>query len=258
MQGKNRLFTICVALFLVLLQMFATWSNWVVIPLEVVVFIFLAWSFDTEHTERILSQIPGGKMVIPVFYKVENFLNRPDKAAGERLQIARRIVPTLTTNQIALLRALLISGRPFSYDDRDWQALERTGLVDRDFTGPKGVKDEFKDILPKVLDEDQERRRKESLDQLSEHLQYGIRQLFNRSVRSVDDLTAFKADLNKWHHTVCVEIEQNFWKPKRTYFEDIGSMTAAHFTQAFDAEHNRYLSHMEIYIERLRDITMGR
>jgi len=53
----------------------------------------------------------------------------------------------LPSQSIAMLRSILVVGRPTRPLDDAWKPLEDAGLVERDFIGPKGIKEEFRAII---------------------------------------------------------------------------------------------------------------
>ena len=72
--------------------------------------------------------------------------------AVERRQIAETEIAKLTPDEQAALRQMLIIGRPKNLSDQIWQSLEmKTSFVERDFTGPKGIKNEFRPALEEIL-----------------------------------------------------------------------------------------------------------
>ena len=57
--------------------------------------------------------------------------------------------------EIEWLMKMNVSGRPIGIPDNIWAILEHAGLVVRDFTGPKGIKDELKAAVSQRLAEQQ-------------------------------------------------------------------------------------------------------
>ncbi len=77
--------------------------------------------------------------------------------AVERRQIAETEIATLTADEQAALRQMLIIGRPKNLSDQIWQSLEmKTSFVERDTTGPKGIKNEFRSVLEDILNKKNE------------------------------------------------------------------------------------------------------
>lgn len=75
-----------------------------------------------------------------------------DAFAAERRQIAKSEIATLTADEQAALRQMLVVGRPKDLSDQIWRSLEnKTSFVERDFTGPKGIKNEFRSVLEDIL-----------------------------------------------------------------------------------------------------------
>ena len=58
---------------------------------------------------------------------------------ADRKQFVEDHLPTLAPEVLAWLRKMLSGGRPVGIPDTVAQRLERTGLYERDFTGPKGI-----------------------------------------------------------------------------------------------------------------------
>lgn len=58
---------------------------------------------------------------------------------SDRKRLVWSILPTLDTDAQAWLRRMLSGARPIGISDFTWQTLEQTGLVERDFSGPKGI-----------------------------------------------------------------------------------------------------------------------
>jgi hypothetical protein len=46
---------------------------------------------------------------------------------------------------------MAVIGRPNQTQDAAWTPLERAGLVERDFVGPKGIKEELRMALERKL-----------------------------------------------------------------------------------------------------------
>ncbi len=67
-----------------------------------------------------------------------------DHLSVERKKLVEGAVGKLPEASVNLLRQLLISGRPSRVVDSEWKELESANLVERDFTGPKGIKEELK------------------------------------------------------------------------------------------------------------------
>ena len=67
-----------------------------------------------------------------------------DPAALERKNFVDHAFLGFGDAEIEWLERMDISGRPTGILDSIWIPLERSGLVERDFTGPKGIKDELK------------------------------------------------------------------------------------------------------------------
>lgn len=71
---------------------------------------------------------------------------------NNRRRIAETEIATLTIEERATIRQMLITGRAKNLSDQIWRSLEKkTSFVERDFTGPKGIKNEFRNVLEEVL-----------------------------------------------------------------------------------------------------------
>src|SRR6202008_4550440 len=62
-------------------------------------------------------------------------------------QLVWELLSELGPEEISWLRRMVVSGRPNFIPEEVWHALERTGLVERDFSGPKGIKPEFLSLI---------------------------------------------------------------------------------------------------------------
>ncbi len=74
-----------------------------------------------------------------------------DPIAMERKAFVERAFLGLGAVEIQWLDRMQMSGRPTGCPDETWRALERSGLVERDFAGPKGIKDELRVAIANAL-----------------------------------------------------------------------------------------------------------
>jgi hypothetical protein len=81
--------------------------------------------------------------------------NSLDPLAREREEFVDRAFLGLGEIEIEWLQRMTVSGRPTAIPDTVWTVLDRAGLVDRDFSGPKGIKDELKAAVRQRLAEHQ-------------------------------------------------------------------------------------------------------
>jgi hypothetical protein len=79
--------------------------------------------------------------------------SRTDPLELKRQELVDREFIGFGTTEIECLQRMLVSGRPVGVSDSVWQTLEKAGLVDRDYTGPKGIKDELKAAIGLALAE---------------------------------------------------------------------------------------------------------
>lgn len=69
------------------------------------------------------------------------------------LDITRQRLKELPPEAVHWIATMLHGARPVGIADDLWQSLERTGLFERDFTGPKGVVADFKPAVKDWIDE---------------------------------------------------------------------------------------------------------
>jgi hypothetical protein len=81
--------------------------------------------------------------------------NSLEPLAREREEFVDRAFLGLGEIEIEWLERMTLSGRPTAIPDTVWTVLDRAGLVDRDFSGPKGIKDELKAVVRQRLAEHQ-------------------------------------------------------------------------------------------------------
>jgi hypothetical protein len=74
-----------------------------------------------------------------------------DDIAQERREFVDKAFLNLDPAAIAALRAMLISGRPGALPNSVWQSLSAEGLVDRDFIGPRGIREELREAVAAKL-----------------------------------------------------------------------------------------------------------
>jgi hypothetical protein len=96
--------------------------------------------------------------------------------AAERAEFVDKALSGLPVQSIAMLRGMLISGRPTQPTDDAWKPLEDAGLVERDFTGPNGIKEEFRAIIEDRLG----KQGRATLGLSGPHLHHGNDPLVNR------------------------------------------------------------------------------
>lgn len=71
-----------------------------------------------------------------------------DPLAQSHAEFVRQAVAKLGEDEKNLLRSMLITGRPTSgYPPMAWHTLELSGLADRDYSGPKGIKAELRQAI---------------------------------------------------------------------------------------------------------------
>jgi hypothetical protein len=74
-----------------------------------------------------------------------------DDIAQERREFVDQAFRNLDSAAIAALRAMSVSGRPGALPNSVWQSLSAEGLVDRDFIGPLGIKEELREAVAAKL-----------------------------------------------------------------------------------------------------------
>jgi hypothetical protein len=70
---------------------------------------------------------------------------------AERDKFVTTALKDLPPESIELLKRMMLVGRVFQTSDAAWVPLERANLVERDFIGPKGVKQELRMALERKL-----------------------------------------------------------------------------------------------------------
>ncbi|MCI0551866.1 MAG: hypothetical protein L0287_13000 [Anaerolineae bacterium] len=111
-----------------------------------------------ESVAIVFMFVIGAATLIILHYGAVGYFRLREKYFGdyvihERRRLAEGEIATLTLEEKAALRHILIIGRPRDLSDQIWQSLEtKTSFMERDFTGPKGIKDEFLSVLPEILE----------------------------------------------------------------------------------------------------------
>lgn len=85
--------------------------------------------------------------------EIQEKLEAIDPLLLERKAIVDRAFLGFGSQEIEWLDRFNIAGRPSGCPDEVWSALELSGLVDRDFTGPKGIKEELRSAVAEALAE---------------------------------------------------------------------------------------------------------
>jgi hypothetical protein len=74
-----------------------------------------------------------------------------DDIAEGRREFVDQAFQNLDAAAIAGLRAMLISGRPGALPNSVWQSLTAADLVERDFIGPRGIREELREAVAAKL-----------------------------------------------------------------------------------------------------------
>jgi hypothetical protein len=77
--------------------------------------------------------------------------SRIDPQEFKRQELVDREFLGFGSTEIEWLQRMLVGGRPMGMPDSVWRPLERAGLVERDYTGPMGIKDELKAAVGRAL-----------------------------------------------------------------------------------------------------------
>ncbi len=67
------------------------------------------------------------------------FARTPPSFGSEQARVVADRLSRLSADAVSWLRQMLSGARPVRIPDASWQELERTGLVERDHTGPRGI-----------------------------------------------------------------------------------------------------------------------
>jgi hypothetical protein len=116
------------------------------IPLLTAGLLFLAWGLSPAEVRDGLKRSPITRPIAAFFYFVEINLTS-NRITRERRDRIHATIAALDRDSLYWLRQMTIGGRPYGMPDHLWQTLERTGLVDRDFVGPSGIRLEYRDIV---------------------------------------------------------------------------------------------------------------
>lgn len=110
---------------------------WVAIFALRLIFVapFQVWRKEREKTSDLEMKLLG--VADPLTREREEFVNRAFLGLGNA--------------EIEWLERIEVGGRPNGCPDAIWMPLERSGLVDRDHTGSKGIKDELKAAVSRAL-----------------------------------------------------------------------------------------------------------
>ena len=100
---------------------------------------YRVWRFERERVLALETQLTAAKGPDPIELKRQESVNREFLGLGSA--------------EIEWLQRMLVGGRPVGMPDSIWQPLEKAGLVERDYTGPKGIKDELKGAISRALAE---------------------------------------------------------------------------------------------------------
>ena len=114
------------------------------------------WSRRKAHANPLrfgVSEIPipTGNELQGTIEQEKSIQSDPTKI--ERKNFVSRAFLGFGEAEIEWLDRMNISGRPHGCPDAIWMTLERSGLVERDFTGPRGIKEELRSAVANALSE---------------------------------------------------------------------------------------------------------
>jgi len=178
----------------------------------------------------------------------------PSRTEKQRRAQVENELENLSLAEKRVLQNMLVVGRPKNIDDQTWQSLTaKTSFLDRDFVGPKGIKDEFRPILEKVLSAHEQRQRKQGLDLLAQSLKDGTL-LRQRRVQSDDEYTKWKHDLDRWVEDTARILRDNIGQSDEALFMMLESALAVDYEGHYNPQHNTELMYLEQRLKRLREI----
>src|ERR1700722_4309007 len=100
---------------------------------------YRVWRFERENVITLESQLEAAKA------------SYPDPVELKRQELVDREFLGFGAVEIEWLQRMLVGGRPSGMPDATLSPLERSGLIDRDFVGVTGIKEELKPAVSRAL-----------------------------------------------------------------------------------------------------------
>lgn len=101
---------------------------------------------------------------------------------------------------------------------------------------------------------EKEIKQKKSVDRLGEFWIEAVNQLFAKRIENDNGFNEWKTQYNQWVNNVETHLKENFSSVEASLFRHVGSFTASSYIHSYNPDHNNFLLHLVVRMERLRDI----
>jgi hypothetical protein len=141
--------TLGLALLVPVLVMLAREIYWLVVPLTLFGMFLIVWGRAPSETERLVSQLPGGKHLLKGLNQLDMILTPRDRDVEQHL---REVIGRYDTRRRQALKTLLITQNA-GLVGSDWIVFNQDALVLHPHSGPGPIKDEFRESIKRILKE---------------------------------------------------------------------------------------------------------
>src|SRR6516162_8535524 len=141
--------TLGLALLVPVLVMLAREIYWLVVPLTLFGMFLIVWGRAPSETERLVSQLPGGKHLLKGLNQLDMILTPRDRDVEQHL---REVIRRYDTRRRQALKTLLITQNA-GLVGSDWIVFNQDALALHPHSGPGPIKDEFREPIKRILKE---------------------------------------------------------------------------------------------------------
>ena len=113
------------------------------------------WGLAPESVDSCISRLPNptARRIRRSLEWTSGLIEGDDSLSNERKRYFRESFKTLDKNDIDYIRQMLITGHAHNPPNDTWLRLKTIGLVESDYSGPIGIKQELTQLVGDLLKE---------------------------------------------------------------------------------------------------------